>query len=78
MKRYTLSNEGRARFKQMQIRANTETVKIEGYEVLDYLYEYGPGAVEEIGNYTESSQGYVIVKLSEFINRGLVQKLADL
>lgn len=49
MDRYTLTKEGRWRF--MRIRENTTTARMEGYEVLDFLYEKGPRTIEEIENY---------------------------
>ena len=52
--------------------------KMEGYEVLDYLYEHGSGTVEEIENYAGLSRGQVMDKLSTFIHHGFVEKLADL
>ena len=78
MDRYTLSNEGRARFRRTKIGVDIEgEAKREGYEVLDYLYEHGAATVEEIENYTGLSGGQVGEKIWEFINRGNVEKLAE-
>ncbi len=57
---------------------NLGMAKMEGYEILDYLYEHGPGTVEEIGNYTGLSWGQVVDKLGVFISHGFVEKSADL
>ena len=77
MTRYTLTNEGKARFKRMKIKVNTAMAKMEGYEVLDYLYEHGAATVEEIENYTGLSGGQVSENIWAFIHRGYVEKLAE-
>lgn len=75
MNRYMLTNEGRARFRRRKISVDAEIAKMEGYEVLDYLYEHGAGTVEEISNYTGLSRGHVMDKLSVFINHDFVEEL---
>ena len=71
-----LTNEGRARFRRRKISVAADMAKIEGYEVLDYLFEHGAGTIEEISNYTGLSQGHVMDKLLVFINHGFVEELA--
>jgi len=73
MDRYTLSSEGRARFKRMEISVDAGVAKIKGYEVLDYLYEHGAATVQEIENYTGLSWGKVTEELSKFIHHGLIE-----
>ena len=74
MDRYTLTYEGRARFKRSKIRMNIEGEgKIEGYEVLDYLYEHEHATVEEIENSTGLSWSQTVERLMEFVNRGCVE-----
>ncbi len=51
--------------------------KMEGYEVLDYLYEYGAATVEEIENYTGLSWDEVVDKLRVFIHIGYIEELAE-
>ena len=75
--RYTLSYEGRSRFRRAKISVNKEEAKIEGYEVLDYLYEHGAATVEEIENYTGLSWNQVTEKILAFVYRGYVEKLAE-
>ena len=70
-----LTDEGRARSRRRKISVTAEVAKMEGYEVLDYLYEHGTGTVEEISNYTGLSQGHVMDKLLVFINHGFVEEL---
>ena len=67
MSKYTLTIEGIARFRRRRVSVSAEMARMEGYEVLDYLYEHGAGTVEEIGNYTGLTQVQVINKLSVFI-----------
>ncbi|MBA7598675.1 hypothetical protein ES703_05694 [subsurface metagenome] len=78
MNRYTLSEEGRSRFRRIKLKGNTEMARMEGYEVLDYLYENGPGTVEEIAQYAGLSRVQAMDRLWAFIHQRLVQKLADL
>lgn len=75
MDRYTLSNEGRARFKRRKISANLGIETIEGYEILDCLFENGSATVEEIKNYTGLSWSQVVNKLEAFIHWGYVEGL---
>lgn len=75
MNKYALTIEGRARFRRRRISVKAEMAKIEGYEVLDYLYEHGTGMVEEIADYTGLSQGQVMDKLLVFMNHDLVEEL---
>jgi len=77
MDRYMLTNEGRARFRRRKISVRAGMAKMEGYEVLDCLFERGAGTVEEIASYTGLSQGQVRDKLSVFINHELVEGSAD-
>ena len=51
---------------------------MEGYEVLDYLYEYRAATVQEIENYTVLSWSQVVDKLSTFIHHGFVEESAGL
>ena len=74
---YMLSKEGRARFRGIKTSVNIEHASMEGYEVLDYLYEHGAATVEEIENYAGLSRGQVTDKLWGFISRGYVEKLAE-
>ena len=57
----------------MQITVDSGMPKIEGYEVLDFLYRHGGATVEEIENYTGLSRVKVTDKLSTFIHHGLVE-----
>ena len=76
MDRYKLSHEGRARFRGIKT-GDTGTARMEGYEVLNYLYEHGPATVEELEDYAGLSRAQVTDKLWAFINRGYVDKLAE-
>jgi transcription initiation factor IIE alpha subunit len=76
MKKYTLTIEGRARFRRRKTSVKAEMAKIEGYEVLDYLYEHGTGTIEEMASYTGLSQGHVMDKLLVFMNHDWVEALA--
>ena len=76
MDRYGLSYEGRAKFRRKKVRMNLEMAEMEGYGVLDYLYEHGAATVEEIGNYTGLSWEQVMNKLVAFIYWGYVEELA--
>jgi DNA-binding MarR family transcriptional regulator len=79
MDRYTLSYEGRARFKRTKIRMDIEEMdKMEGFEVLDYLYERGAATVEEIGKHTGLSYNQVVHKLESLMPWGYIERLVEL
>jgi DNA-binding MarR family transcriptional regulator len=79
MERYTLSYEGRARFKRTKIRQNIEELdKMEGFEVLDYLYEHGAATVEEIGSHTGLTYDQVAHKLESLVPWGYIERLTEL
>ncbi len=54
-----------------------ETDKMEGYEVLDYLYEHGAATVEEIESHTGLSYDRVAHKMESLIPRGYIERLAE-
>ena len=75
MDRYTLSNQGKAKFKRRKISVNLGMATIEGYEILGCLLENGSATVEEIVNYTGLSWEQANNKLSCFIYWGFVERL---
>ena len=75
MDKYTLSNEGRARFRRMRLDLETPTSGIDRYEILSYLYENGSGTVAEIINYTGLSWEHVMNKLSTLMFHGYIEAL---
>jgi len=82
MRRYVLTEEGRARFRNIKAHMVTEGgAKMWGYEVLDYLYEHEPATEKEIQTSTGLSWIQVADRLGEFVTRGYVvgyaEKLAD-
>ena len=78
MDRYTLSYEGRARFKRTKIRQDIEEMdKMEGYEVLDYLYEHGAATIEEIERNTGLHYDQVVNRLGDFISWGYLENLGE-
>lgn len=72
--RYTLTREGKWRF--MRIRENPATVKFDGYEILDYLYDNGAVTIEEIKDYAGISREKVPERLQAFINQRYVERLS--
>jgi len=72
MNRYSLTNEGRWRFRRMK--ADVAKPKIEGYEILEYLYENGPATINDIAKYTGLAYSKVTNKLSVFIHHGYIEK----
>ena len=76
MDKYTLSNEGIARFRRMRLDLDRTPSQMEGYEILNYLYENGARTVDEIGNHAGLSWNQVSDKLSAFVYRGYVKGLA--
>ena len=76
MERYTLSYEGRARFKKRKISVGLGMDKMEGYEILDYLYEHGAATVAEIESYTGLSHEQLMDKISTFVHHGYIEGIS--
>ncbi len=68
-----LIGEGRARFRRMRLSVDASTVT-DGYKVLEYLYERGPGAIEEIGAATGLPREQVVAQLQVFMVHGFVEE----
>ena len=78
MDRYTLTNEGRAKFRRIETRIHSdESAMSEDYDILHYLYERGAASVEELENYTGLSWNEVANKLSSLMNRDYFEELAE-
>jgi DNA-binding IclR family transcriptional regulator len=66
--------EGRARFRRMKLSVDAANVT-DGYKVLEYLYEIGPGSIEEIGEATGLSREQVVLQLQTYMSHGMVEEL---
>jgi DNA-binding MarR family transcriptional regulator len=77
MDRYMLTSEGRTKFKRTKIRMSAEEQTMEGFDILDYLYEHGAATVEEIEKHTGLSYGQVVHKIESFIPWGYIERLAE-
>lgn len=74
MERYTLTIEGRSRFRRMETRAIIDTsADTEDYKLLQYLYTHGAATVEEIESYTGLPWDEAINKISALMNRGYIE-----
>ena len=74
MDRYSLIGEGRARFRRMKLSLDASDVT-DGYRVLEYLYEKGPGSIDEIGEATGLSREQVVYQLQTYMSHGMVEEL---
>jgi DNA-binding MarR family transcriptional regulator len=70
---YMLTNEGVARFRKRKALTGEDQVHEEGYDILNYLYEYGGAPLEEIIRYTGLPRSKVTQQLSVFLSHGLVE-----
>ena len=78
MDRYTLTYEGRARFRRMETRIHADTsAKTKDYEILHHLYEHGAATVEEIENYIGQSRDELVNRLSALMYHGYIEELAE-
>jgi hypothetical protein len=78
MDSYMLTQEGRARFRRMETRANVDTsVATEDYEVLHFLYVHGAATVEELERHTGLPWDEAVNEISTLMSRGLVEGLAE-
>ncbi|MFC1967119.1 MarR family transcriptional regulator [Chloroflexota bacterium] len=77
MERYTLTNEGRARFRGMGSDLNSAEHNTERYKILKYLYENGSGTVKEIEDFTGLSRQQLMDELQTVMSHGYIEKLLD-
>jgi DNA-binding MarR family transcriptional regulator len=56
---------------------SAEEQTMEGFDILDYLYEHGAATVEEIEKHTGLSYGQVVHKIESFIPWGYIERLAE-
>ena len=77
MDRYMLTNDGRTKFKRSKIRMAAEETTMEGFEILDYLYEHGASTIEEIEKQTGLEYEQIIHKIESFEPWGYIQKLSE-
>lgn len=76
MDKYTLTIEGRARFRRMKISVDVTMPHMEGYEVLNYLYDHGADTVEGVAAFTGMSREQAVSHLLSFMNHGFVEEMA--
>jgi DNA-binding MarR family transcriptional regulator len=77
MDRYMLTSEGRTKFKRTKIRMSAEEQTMEGFDILDYLYEHGAATIEEIEKHTGLPYDQVAHRLESFIPWGYIERLAE-
>jgi DNA-binding MarR family transcriptional regulator len=77
MDKYMLTSEGRTKFKRTKIRMSAEEQTMDGFDILDYLYEHGAATIEEIEKHTGLSYGQVVHKIESFIPWGYIERLAE-
>jgi DNA-binding MarR family transcriptional regulator len=77
MDRYMLTSEGRTKFARTKIRMSAEEQTMEGFDILDYLYEHGAATIEEIEEHTGLHYDQVVHKIESFIPWGYIERLAE-
>ena len=77
MDRYTLTSEGRSKFTRTKIRMSAEEQTMEGFDILDYLYEHGAATIEEIEEHTGLHYDQVVHKIESFMPWGYIEKLGE-
>jgi DNA-binding Lrp family transcriptional regulator len=78
MERYTLTYEGRARFRRMETRVNVDTsADTEDFKLLHFLYVHGAATIEEIEDYTGLSWSETVNKIATLMNRGYIEGLTE-
>ena len=76
MDAYRLSTQGKARYRRMRLNLNAPTSRIEGYEILTYLYENGPKTLQDITNCVGLSWDQVCNKISSLLAYGYIEGIA--
>lgn len=78
MERYTLTYEGRARFRRMETRAKADTsTSTEDFRILQYLYGHGPASIKEIESNLELSWSETINEVADLVNRGYIEGFTE-
>ena len=72
-----MTTEGRARFRRMKTSVDVTMPRMEGYEVLSYLYEHGADTIEGIAAATGLSREQAVSDLQSFMSRGFVEEMAE-
>jgi DNA-binding MarR family transcriptional regulator len=75
MDRYRLSNEGSTKFKRTKIRMFAEDQTMEGFSILNCLYEHGALTIEEIEKYTGLRYDQVVHMMESFFPWGYIERL---
>jgi DNA-binding MarR family transcriptional regulator len=75
MDRYRLSNEGFEKFKRTKIRMYAEDQTMDGYDILNCLYEHGSSTIEEIEKYTGLRYDQVVHMMESFFPWGYIERL---
>jgi DNA-binding MarR family transcriptional regulator len=77
MDRYRLSNEGLTKFKRTKIRMSAEDQTMDGFGILDCLYEHGALTIEEIEKFTGLRYDQVVHKMESFMPWGYIERLEE-
>jgi DNA-binding MarR family transcriptional regulator len=77
MEKFMLSSEGRTKFKRSRIRMSAEEVTMEGFDILEYLYEHGAATIEEIEKHTGLPYDQIVHKIESFLPWGYIERLQE-
>ena len=77
MDRYMLSYEGRAKYQRTKVRMDMETHAMEGWQILDYLFDHGASTVAEIEAKTGLTYAQFVHRLESFLSWGYIEKLNE-
>ena len=77
MDRYRLSNEGLTKFKRTKIRMSAEDQTMDGYDILNCLYERGALTIEEIEKFTGLRYDQVVHMMESFFPWGYIERLEE-
>ena len=70
---FRLSTEGKARFRRMRLSPDEPASRIEGFEILDYLFEHGSETIEGITDHTGLSWHEAWNKLLGLLVHGYIE-----
>jgi DNA-binding MarR family transcriptional regulator len=76
MEKYVLTSEGRTKFQRTKIRMAAEEKTMEGFDILDFLYESGAASIEEIEKHTGLHYDQVVHKIESFMTWGYIERMA--
>lgn len=70
---YMLTYEGNSRFRKRKSLTGEDQTRDEGFEILEYLFDYGAASMDDLIRHTGLNRDQVNTQLAVFLSHGLVE-----